>query len=333
MKAILSKTPGGPSQLVLEEVPDPKPGAGQLVIDVAACGVNFPDSLIICDRYQFKPQRPFSPGGEVSGTVADVGDGVTHFKPGDRVIGWLNWGGMAEKVLIEENRCISMPATMPFDEAAAFILTYGTSYHALKQRGALKPGETLLVLGAAGGVGLACVQLGKAMGARVIAAASSAEKIGIALQQGADDGFAYPRTIGDEQDRKALADAFKKICGSDGADVIYDGVGGDYSEAALRSIAWEGRFLVVGFPAGIARLPLNLPLLKACQVVGVFWATWVTRNPEAFRANTRELLALYEKGRIKPLVSERFPLARAADAIQSLSGRSAIGKVVVTIGA
>lgn len=331
MKAILSKTPGEPSELVLEEVPDPEPGRGEVVVTVAACGVNFPDSLIIQDRYQFKPQRPFSPGGEISGTVTAVGPGVSRVKEGERVIGWLNWGGMAEKAVVEEARCIAMPDAMPFDEAAAFIMTYGTSYYALKQRGALAPGETLLILGAAGGVGLAAVELGKAMGARVIAAASSPEKVEIARRHGADDGIIYPRNLSGESERRALSEEFKRVCGPRGAEVIYDGVGGDYSEPALRAIAWEGRFLVVGFPAGIPRLPLNLTLLKSCQVVGVFWAAWVNRNPQAFEDSTRELMDFYEHGAIKPVVSKRFPLERAADAIECLVARTAIGKIVVMV--
>jgi NADPH2:quinone reductase len=317
--------------LVVEEVPDPHPGPGQLVLAVKACGVNFPDSLIIEDRYQFKPPRPFSPGGEIAGTVVAVGAGVSRFKAGDRAIGFLNWGGMAEKAVVEEQQCIAMPDGMPFDEASAFIMTYGTSYYALKERGALARGETLLVLGAAGGVGLASVELGKAMGARVVAAASSAEKVEIALQRGADAGVIYSRELAGERERKALSDDLKRACGTEGANVIYDGVGGDYSEAALRAIAWEGRFLVVGFPAGIPRLPLNLPLLKSCQVVGVFWAAWVKRLPDQFEASTRELLAFYQQGLIKPLVSQRFPLEKAADAIRFLAERNAVGKVVVTV--
>ena len=332
MRAVLSKTPGGPSELVLEEVPDPQPGPRQVAVSVKACGVNYPDSLIIEDRYQFKPPRPFSPGGEVAGVVASTGSEVTQFKTGDRVIGWSVWGGMAERVILEQEQCIPISDDMPFDEAAAFLTTYGTSYHALTERGALAAGETLLVLGAAGGVGLAAVELGRAMGARVIAAASSTEKVNTALQRGADAGIVYPRVLAGETDRKALSDEFKRVCGPEGAHVIYDGVGGDYSEAALRAIAWEGRFLVVGFPAGIPRLPLNLPLLKSCQIVGVFWAAWLKRSPQAFHARTRELLALYEKGLIKPLVSACFPLEEAADAIRYLADRKAIGKVVVTIG-
>jgi NADPH:quinone reductase len=331
MKALLSKVAGGPEKLVLEDVPDPEPGAGQVLLSVRACGVNYPDTLIIEDRYQFKPPRPFSPGGEVAGVITTVGEGVSRFKPGDRVIGWLNWGGMAEKLVIDESRCIPMPNAMPYDEASAFILTYGTSYYALKERGQLKPGESLLVLGAAGGVGLAAVELGKAMGARVIAAASSEEKIAIAKEHGADIGVVYPRSLSDRESAKALADLFKRSCDPGGADVVYDAVGGDYAEAALRAIAWEGRFLVVGFPAGIPRIPLNLPLLKSCQIVGVFWAAWVERDREAFEASTRELLEFYERGAIKPLVSERFPLERAQEAISWLADRKAIGKIVVTM--
>jgi NADPH2:quinone reductase len=330
MKALLSKSVGGPETLVLEDLPLPQPGAGQVLLSVKACGVNFPDTLIIEDRYQFKPARPFSPGGEVAGVVAAIGDGVTKCRPGDRIIGWLNWGGMAETIVLEEEQCIQIPAIMPFDEASAFIMTYGTSYHALKERARLEPGETLLVLGAAGGVGLAAVELGKAMGARVIAAASSAEKVAEAKKRGADDTLVYPRILSGATGGKQLSDMFKRACGENGADVVYDAVGGEYSEAALRAIAWEGRFLVVGFPAGVARIALNLPLLKSCQIVGVFWAAWTKRDPGAFEASTRELFEFYKVGSIKPLISERFPLERAPDAIRWLSERKAVGKVVIT---
>jgi NADPH2:quinone reductase len=330
MKALLSKSVGGPETLVLEDLTLPRPGTGQVLLSVKACGVNFPDTLIIEDRYQFKPARPFSPGGEVSGVVAAIGDGVTKCKPGDRIIGWLNWGGMAETIVLEEEQCIQIPEIMPFDEASAFIMTYGTSYHALKERAHLKSGETLLVLGAAGGVGLAAVELGKAMGARVIAAASSPEKVAEAKKRGADDTLVYPRILMGATGGKQLADLFKSACGENGADVIYDAVGGEYSEAALRAIAWEGRFLVVGFPAGVARIALNLPLLKSCQIVGVFWAAWTKRDPAAFEASTRELFEFYEMGAIKPLISERFPLEKAPDAIRWLAERKAVGKVVIT---
>jgi len=331
MKAMLSKSVGGPDTLVFEDLPSPEAKPGHAVISVKACGVNYPDVLIIEDKYQFKPARPFAPGGEVSGVVKSVGEGVTHVKVGDRVLGNTGWGGMAEEMSLEAGRLIPIPDAMPFDVAAAFIMTYGTSYYGLKDRGHLKPGETLLVLGAAGGVGLAAVELGKAMGARVIAAASSQEKVDLAIKHGADSGVVYPAGPFDKDGTKALAGLFKDACGPNGADVIYDGVGGDYAEAALRSSAWEGRFLVIGFPAGIPRIPLNLTLLKSCDVVGVFWGAAVARDPKAHQQNVRELFGLYAEGKIKPYVSERFPLAKAADAIAHLASRKAMGKVVVTM--
>jgi len=332
MRAVISNTSGGPETLVLKEVPDPQPGPKQVLLSVKACAINFPDTLIIEDRYQFRPERPFSPGQEVAGIVSAIGPGTTKYEPGDRVIGWLNWGGMAEKVAVDETQCIPMPKGMPFDEASAFILTFGTSYYGLKERGHLVPGETLLILGAAGGVGLAAVELGKAMGARLIAAASSEEKVKIAKEHGADGGIVYPRTLGDKASRKELSEAFKEACGANGANVIYDAVGGQYSELALRAVAWEGRFLVVGFPAGIPSIPLNLPLLKSCQIVGVFWAAWVAREHDAFEKSTGELLEFYKKGSIRPLVSQRFPFEQASDAIQWVAERKAMGKVVVIIG-
>jgi NADPH:quinone reductase len=331
MKALLSKAVGGPDTLVLEDMPSPTPRANQAVIQVKACGVNYPDVLIIEDKYQFKPARPFAPGGEVAGIVKSIGDAVTNVKVGDRVLGNTGWGGMAQELALEASRLVPMPDTMPFDEAAAFIMTYGTSYHALKDRGHMKPGETLLVLGAAGGVGLAAVELGKAMGARVIAAASSDEKVALAKEHGADEGVVYPQGPFEKEGQRALANLFKDALGPAGADLVYDGVGGDYAEAALRSMAWEGRFLVVGFPAGIPRIPLNLPLLKGCDIVGVFWGTAVTKDPAGHQRNVRELFDLYAKGKIKPFVSERFPLARAGEAISHLASRKAMGKVVVTM--
>jgi NADPH2:quinone reductase len=331
MKALLSKAVGGPDTLVLEDMPSPTPRANQAVIQVKACGVNYPDVLIIEDKYQFKPARPFAPGGEVAGIVKSIGDAVTNVKVGDRVLGNTGWGGMAQELALEASRLVPMPDTMPFDEAAAFIMTYGTSYHALKDRGHMKPGETLLVLGAAGGVGLAAVELGKAMGARVIAAASSDEKVALAKEHGADEGVVYPQGPFEKEGQRALANLFKDALGPAGADLVYDGVGGDYAEAALRSMAWEGRFLVVGFPAGIPRIPLNLPLLKGCDIVGVFWGTAVSKDPAGHQRNVRELFDLYAKGKIKPFVSERFPLARAGEAISHLASRKAMGKVVVTM--
>jgi NADPH2:quinone reductase len=329
MKVVLSTAPGGPETLVLRDVADPEPGAGEVRLAVKACGVNYPDTLIIRDLYQFKPERPFAPGGEVSGVVEALGPGVTELKVGDRVIGSAGWGGMAEKLVLPADRCIKIPDAMPFDEAAAFIMTYGTSYYALAQRAALKAGETLLVLGAAGGVGLAAVEIGKAMGARVIAAVSSAEKLAFAKAHGADDGIVYPRGPFDKAGTKALADLFKGACGADGANVIYDPVGGDYAEAALRAIAWEGRFLVVGFPAGIPKLPLNLTLLKSCQVVGVFWGAFTRREPAENAANIKALLSLYAKGAIRPQISARYPLAEAGTAIAQLAARAVMGKIIV----
>jgi NADPH2:quinone reductase len=331
MKAVLSRAVGGPETLVVEEIANPSVRKGEVLIAVAACGVNYPDSLIIEDRYQFKPQRPFSPGGEIAGIVEAVGEGVTHVKPGQRVLASTGWGGMAEKIAVEARRCLAIPDAMPFDEAAAFLMTYGTSYYALANRGALKAGETLLVLGAAGGVGSAAVELGKAMGARVIAAASSPEKVEAAKSWGADEGLVYPEGPFDRDGQKKLAELFKSACGEKGADVIYDSVGGDYTEAALRAIGWEGRLLVIGFPAGIPKLPLNLTLLKSCQVVGVFWGAFATRDPKGNARNAEELFALYQKGAIKPRISKHFPLREAGAAIAWLAGRHALGKVVVTV--
>jgi NADPH2:quinone reductase len=329
MKALLSVQVGGPETLVLKDLPSPEPTPGCVVVQVKACAVNYPDVIIIEDKYQFKPPRPFSPGSELSGVVKAVGEGVTSLKVGDRVLGNIGSGGMREELLIEASRLTPVPDAMPYDEAAAFLMTYATSYYGLKDRGHLKPGETLLVLGAAGGVGLAAVELGKAMGARVIAAASSQEKVDLAIAHGAESGVVYPQGPFDREGQKALADLFKQACGPNGADVIYDGVGGDYAEASLRSIAWEGRFLVVGFPAGIPRLPLNLTLLKSCQVVGVFLGAANARDPEAAQLRIQELVDLYAAGKIRPYVSEHFPLSRAAEAISHLASRKALGKVVV----
>jgi NADPH2:quinone reductase len=331
MKALLSKSVGGPETLVLEDVPSPEPKAGQAVVAVKACGVNYPDVLIIEDRYQFRPPRPFSPGGEVAGVVKALGEGVTGVKVGDRVLANNTAGGMAQELALDAGRLVPIPDSMPFDEAAAFIMTYGTSYYALKDRGFLKPGQSLLVLGAAGGVGLAAVELGKVMGARVIAAASSEEKVELAKAHGAESGVVYPAGPFDRDGQKALADLFKQACGPAGVDLVYDGVGGDYAEAALRSMAWEGRFLVVGFPAGIPRIPLNLTLLKGCEIVGVFWGAAVARDGAAHRRNVAELMELYAAGKIRPYISERFPLERGAEAITHLASRKAMGKVVVTM--
>lgn len=329
MKAVLSKVVGGPETLVVEDLPSPTAGPNQVVLSVKACGVNYPDVLIIEDKYQFKPSRPFSPGGEVSGVVKEVGEGVTHVKVGQRVLANTGWGGMAQELALDAGRVVPIPDSMPFAEAAAFMMTYGTSYYGLKDRGYLKPGETLLVLGAAGGVGLAAVELGKAMGARVIAAASSQEKVDLAIAHGADSGVVYPTGPFDKDGTKALAQLFKDACGPSGWDVAYDAVGGDYAEAVIRAAGWGGRFLVIGFPAGIPKIPLNLTLLKSCDIVGVFWGAAVARDAKAHQQNVKELMELYASGKIKPHVSETFPLARAGEAIQHLGSRKALGKVVV----
>ena len=331
MKALLSRQPGGPETLVLEDVPDPVPGPGQVRVGVRAVGVNFPDLLIIQDLYQFKPPRPFSPGGELAGVVDALGEGVTNLRAGDRVLVSPVRNAMAEKAIGQAGNCWKLPDAMPFDQAAALMMTYGTSQHALKDRAQLRAGETLLVLGAGGGVGLAAVELGKATGARVIAAASSAEKLALAREHGADDGVLYPAGALDKNAARALTDKFKAACGAEGAQVIYDGIGGDYSEAALRAIAWGGRHLVVGFTAGIPKLPLNLPLLKGCQIVGVFWGEFTNRAPALHAANVAALMALYRDGKIKPAVTETFPLARGGEAIGRLGSRAARGKIVVTV--
>ncbi|WP_114950996.1 NADPH:quinone oxidoreductase family protein [Sphingosinicella terrae] len=331
MKALLSRQPGGPETLELAELEDPAPGAGQLLVRVRACAINYPDVLIIEDKYQFRPARPFAPGGEIAGTVEAVGEGVIGWSPGDRLIAMLGHGGLAEKVLVDAAKALSLPADRSFEEGSALILTYGTTIHALLDRGGLKPGETLLVLGAAGGVGLAAVELGTAYGARVVAAVSSEEKAAAAKAAGADETLVYPAGPFDKEGAKALAAAFKAAVGPGGADLIYDPVGGDYTEAALRSIAWEGRHLVIGFPAGIPRLPLNLTLLKSCDVRGVFWGAFAARAPEANAAHVRTLFRLWDEGKIAPKVSRTWPLAEGAQAIAHMAARKAVGKLVVTL--
>lgn len=329
MKAVLSKVVGGPETLVIEDVPVPTPGKGQVLVQVKACGVNYPDVLIIQDMYQFKPPRPFSPGGEVAGIVSAVGEGVSHVKAGDRVLASTGNGGMAEYCLAAAHGVMPIPEGMPFEEAAAFLMTYGTSYYAIKDRGDPKPGEKLLVLGAAGGVGIAAVELGKAMGLEVIAACSSQEKVDFCLSKGADKGLVYEREL-DRDGQKKFSDDIKAVSGG-GVDIIYDGVGGNYAEPAVRAMNWEGRFLVIGFPAGIPKLPLNLTLLKSCDVLGVFWGAAVARDPKAHQQNVKELFDLYKAGKIRPHVSNTYPMEQAADAIRELQDRKAQGKVVVTM--
>ena len=332
MKALMSNEPGGPETLRLAELPDPVPSKGQLLVRVRACAINYPDVLIIEDKYQFKPPRPFAPGGEIAGIVEAAGEGVEGWAEGDRLIAMLGHGGLAEKVLVDARQALPLPAGRSFAEGSALILTYATSIHALLDRGRLQEGQTLLVLGAAGGVGLAAVELGKAYGARVVAAVSSEEKAEAARAAGADAVTVYPRGPFDKDQSKALAQQFKDAVGANGADVIYDPVGGDYAEPALRAIAWEGRYLVVGFPAGIPRLPLNLTLLKSCDVCGVFWGAFAARDPKANAAHIRTLFRLWEEGSIAPRISRTWPLAEAGEAIAHMAARRAVGKLVVTMG-
>ncbi len=331
MKALLSRAPGGPETLELAELPDPVPAPGQIVVAVRACAINYPDVLIIEDRYQFKPPRPFAPGGEVAGIVDSVGDGVTAWQAGDRVIGMVGHGGLAEKVAVDAARLYRLPDGRDFAEGASLILTYATTIHALLDRGRLVAGQSLLVLGAAGGVGLAAIELGKAFGVRVVAAVSSDEKAAAAMAAGADEAIVYPRAPFDRDQSRALADRFKAAGGKSGFDVIYDPVGGDYAEPALRSIGWEGRYLVVGFPAGIPKLPLNLTLLKSCDVCGVFWGAFAARDPAANAAHVDHLFRLWADGRIGPRVTGRFPLADGGRAIAQIASRGAIGKLVVEV--
>ena len=332
MKALVSQAIGGPETLVMADLPVPQPGPGQVAIAVEACAINFPDALIIEDRYQFRPQRPFAPGGEVSGTISAVGPGVDRFKPGDRVIAMTVHGGLAEQALAAVGMTFALPADIGWNDGASLLITYGTAIHALRDRGRMQAGDTVLVLGAAGGVGLATVELAKALGGRVIVGVSDEAKAAAARAAGADDVVIYGRAPFDKQQARELTDAFKAACGPDGAQIVVDPVGGDYSEAALRAIGWEGRFLVVGFPAGIARLPLNLALLKACDICGVFLGGALEREPERFIAQVNDLYGFLRSGAIRPHIADVLSLERGGEGIALLAGRGAIGKVIVRIG-
>ena len=323
MKAVLCKNWGPPDSLVVEDVPSPAPGKGQLLVSVKASGVNFPDVLLIQNKYQFRPELPFSPGSEIAGVVRQVGEGVHGFMPGDRVMAHTRWGGYAEEAVADEALVTPVPAGLDLAVAASFGLVYATAYHALKDRAAIKAGETLLVLGAAGGVGLAAVELGKLFGARVIACASSDEKLETCKRFGAEITINY--------EREDLREALKKLGGA--ADIVLDPVGGKYSEHAVRAMAWKGRYLVVGFASGeIPKIPLNLTLLKGCSIVGVFWGEFAKRERDHNAANLRELTAWLRAGKIKPLVSASYPLERAADALNDMMNRKVQGKVVLTTG-
>lgn len=323
MKAVLCKQYGPPQTLVIEELPSPRPAAGEAVVAVRAASVNFPDVLIIQNKYQFKPPLPFSPGSEMAGVVKEVGEGVKNVKPGDRVIAFTTYGAFAEEVKVDAGRLVPIPDGMDFVTASAFLLTYGTAEHALRDRGALARGETLAVLGAAGGVGLAAVDIGKALGAEVIACASSAEKLAVCREHGADALVNYAT--------ENLRDRIRELTGGRGADVVYDAVGGPYTEPALRATAWRGRLLVVGFAAGeIPRIPLNLPLLKGCAIVGVFWGEFARREPREFARSVAQLGAWWREGKLRPHVSRTFPLERAADALALMAARQVTGKLVLT---
>ena len=323
MRAILCKELGPANTLVIEDIASPAPGKGEVKVRVKAAGLNFPDTLIIEGKYQIKPELPFSPGGEMAGEVLEVGDGVKNFKPGQRIMGLTGYGAFAEEILVPENRLIPVPDGMDDHTAAAFSMVYGTSYHALKQRANIQPGETLLVLGASGGVGLAAVEIGKAMGAKVIACASSAEKLEVAREAGADDLINYA----DEDLKEALKKHYPR-----GVDVIYDPVGDKFTEAALRNMAWNGRLLVVGFAAGdIPKIPANLALLKGCSIVGVFWGAFTQQEPKVNMQNIMELFQLFGQGKLKPRISQVFKFEEYEQALAALTSRTAKGKVVLDV--
>ena len=323
MKAILCKEYGPPSKLVLEEVPSPIPGPKEVLVEIKACSLNFPDTLMIKGLYQFRPPLPFSPGSDITGIIKEVGSEVENHKVGDQVFGLIPFGGFAEEVVAKANAVFPKPPVMDYKVAASFMMAYATSYHALVDRAKLKEGETLLVLGASGGVGLAAVELGKLMGAHVIAAASTDEKLQLCEQYGADELINYTN--------EDLKNRVKELTAGKGANVVYDPVGGSYSEAALRATAWNGRFLVIGFPAGIPKIPLNLPLLKGCQIVGVFWGRFTMENPQKNLQNTMTLFNWYAAGKLKPHIDREYRLEEAPQALQDMMDRKVKGKVVLVM--
>jgi NADPH2:quinone reductase len=322
MQALLCTRPGTPDDLVFAELPDPVPGPGEVCVKVRSVSLNFFDTLIIADKYQVKPALPFSPGAEFAGVVESVGQGVSAFKPGERVMAYCRFGAAREKVVLREGQVIPMPESLDFDRAAGLCVTYGTSYYALKDRAGLKPGETLAVLGAAGGVGIAAVEIGKLMGARVIACASSADKLAFAREHGADETIDYS-----EEDLKL---ALRASTQGRGIDVLYDPVGGAYADPAVRAMAWGGRYLVVGFAAGeIPKIPLNLVLLKSCDLRGVLWGAWTERDIPGYRANTAQLLAWETQGKLRTHVHAVYPFADAAEALKAIARREVKGKVIL----
>jgi len=324
LKAIVCSSYGPPSSLEYKEVASLSAGPKEVVVTVKASGVNFPDTLIIQGLYQFKPELPFTPGSDIAGIVKEVGAEVTHVKPGDEVFGFVMHGAFAEEVVVPANTCFPKPPQMDFPTAASFMMAYGTSFHALKDRGQLKEGETLVVLGASGGVGLAAVELGKLMGARVIAAASSADKLALCTEYGADATINY--------NEENLKDKIKELTDGKGADVIYDPVGGDYAKVAVRAMAWEGRYLIVGFAAGdIPRIPLNLALLKGSSLVGVFWGNFALKTPKKNMANTMQLMQWYGTGKLKPHIHKVYPLAETPNALEEMMNRKVKGKVVIGV--
>ena len=332
MKALQCVELGMPDKLQVNEISDPEVLPGHVLIDNKAASVNFPDVLMIQGLYQFQPELPFSPGGESAGIVSSLGEGVENIAVGDRVFAMTGLGAFAEKIVVPEHAVVKIPESMDFETAAALPMTYGTSLYALKQRAELKEGETLLVLGAAGGVGLATVELGKAMGAKVIAAASTQEKVDLCIQHGADEGFIYPTGKLDRNQQKELSSKIKELTGGMGANVVYDPVGDDYSEPCIRATAWDGRYLVIGFAAGeIPKIPINLALLKGMKIVGVFWGAWVGMFPEENKKNFQELFQLHSDGKINPEVSDSFSLDNGAQAIAHLKDRKAKGKVIIKI--